>query len=128
KKLLFMGGEFGQRREWAHEGELDWPALANDAHAGVQRWVRDLNRLYRSEPALHALDFAPEGFEWIDAGDARNSVIAFLRKAGDGAARLLVACNFTPVPRTNHVLGVPAGGRWQEVLNGDAAIHGRPRS
>ncbi|HLT25695.1 MAG TPA: 1,4-alpha-glucan branching protein GlgB [Zeimonas sp.] len=124
KKLLFMGGELGQRAEWTHEGQLDWPLLEHAGHAGVQRWVRDLNRLYRSEPALHQLDFASEGFEWIDASDAGNSVLAFLRKAGEDAPRLLVVCNFTPVPRTNYALGVPGAGRWDEVLNGDAAAYG----
>ncbi len=124
KKLLFMGGEFGQRREWAHEGQLDWSSLAQAGHAGVQHWVRDLNRLYCGQAALHRLDFAPEGFEWIDASDVANSVLAFLRKAGDDAPRLLVVGNFTPVPRTNYVLGVPAPGRWEEVLNGDATAYG----
>ncbi|MCD6681328.1 MAG: 1,4-alpha-glucan branching protein GlgB [Burkholderiaceae bacterium] len=123
KKLLFMGGELGQRREWTHEGELEWPALAGPDHAGLQQWVRDLNQLYRSEAALHQLDFEPDGFQWIDASDVGNSVVAFLRKPRGKAARLLVACNFTPVPRTNYAIGVPAPGRWEEVLNSDAASY-----
>ena len=125
KKLLFMGGEFGQRREWAHEGELEWwVAAERDEHAGVQRWVADLNRRYREEPALWQVDFAHEGFEWIDANDAENSVLAFLRKPKSVGPLVLVACNFTPVPRTNYVLGVPRGGRWTEVLNSDARHYG----
>ncbi|MCO5101980.1 MAG: 1,4-alpha-glucan branching protein GlgB [Burkholderiaceae bacterium] len=124
KKLLFMGGELGQRREWAHEEQLDWDVLGQAGHAGLQQWVRDLNRAYGTEPALHELDFEAEGFEWIDASDAAHSIVAFLRKPRRSAPRLLVACNFTPVPRTNYALGVPAPGRWQEILNSDAASYG----
>jgi 1,4-alpha-glucan branching enzyme len=124
KKLLFMGDEFGQRREWTHEGSLEWWVTALPEHAGVQRWLRDLNRAYRAEPALHRLDFSPEGFEWIDVGDAEISVIAFLRKPGDGGAPVLVACNFTPMPRTNFLLGVPDPGVWIEILNSDARDYG----
>jgi len=123
KKLLFMGGEFAQWREWSHESQLDWALLDEPEHAGVQRWVTALNALYRAEPALHELDFESAGFEWIDARDAEASVIAFLRRARSGAP-ILVVCNFTPVPRTNYVLGVPQGGRWRELLNGDAADYG----
>jgi 1,4-alpha-glucan branching enzyme len=122
KQLLFMGGEFGQRREWAHEGELDWELLQQPEHAGIQRWVRDLNRAYRDEPALWQIDFAPEGFEWVEGGDAAGSVIAFLRRSGDRA--VLVVCNFTPVPRLNYQLGVPRAGRWAERLNSDARDYG----
>ncbi len=124
KKLLFMGGEFGQWREWTHEGELEWPLASQDAHGGLRRWVADLNRLYRDERALHRLDFAADGFEWIDGSDAQHSVIAFLRKSDDAAPKLLVACNFTPVPRTNYVVGAPSAGHWNEVLNSDATIYG----
>ncbi len=123
KKLLFMGGEFGQRREWAHEGELDWAQAATPLHAGVQRLVAQLNRMMRSEPALYELDFTPEGFEWVDNRDVDATVIAFLRKARNGDP-LLVACNLTPVPRQNHVLGVPRKGRWVELLNTDAHDYG----
>ncbi|MET0680669.1 MAG: 1,4-alpha-glucan branching protein GlgB [Burkholderiales bacterium] len=124
KKLLFMGGEFGQRREWAHEEALEWWVLQYPEHAGLQRWVADLNRLYRTEPALHQVDFDQAGFEWIDCHDAAESVIAFLRKPRGAAATVLVACNFTPMPRTNYVVGVPRPGYWREVLNSDAALYG----
>jgi 1,4-alpha-glucan branching enzyme len=123
KKLLFMGGEFAQWREWSHESQLDWALLDEPEHAGILRWVTALNALYRAEPALHEVDFEPAGFEWIDAHDADASVIAFLRRARSGAP-LLIVCNFTPVPRTNYVLGVPQGGWWRELLNGDATDYG----
>jgi 1,4-alpha-glucan branching enzyme len=123
KKLLFMGGEFGQDREWTHEGQLEWPLLQNKENAGVQRVVTDLNALYRSEPALHDIDFSGEGFEWVDARDADASVIAFLRRSRAGRV-VLVVCNFTPVPRVNYVLGVPRGGFWRERLNTDAVEYG----
>ncbi|HEV2701122.1 MAG TPA: 1,4-alpha-glucan branching protein GlgB [Steroidobacteraceae bacterium] len=123
KKLLFMGGEFGQRREWTHDGELEWWVTGRPEHAGVQRWVRDLNRLYRAEPALHSVDFGPEGFEWIDADNAEMSITAFLRKS-PAARPLLIVTNFTPVPRQNFLLGVPQRGRWREVLNSDARDYG----
>jgi 1,4-alpha-glucan branching enzyme len=123
KKLLFMGGEFGQRAEWTHEGSLDWGALDQPMHAGLQRWVSDLNRLYRDKPALHALDFTPDGFEWIAADASEQSTLMFLRKAGSGAP-LLVVANFTPVSRDNVLVGVPLPGRWREVLNSDAAVYG----
>jgi 1,4-alpha-glucan branching enzyme len=120
-----MGGEFGQRREWAHEGELEWWVSALPEHGGVLRWVGELNRLYRAEPALHEIDFSHEGFEWIEANDAEHSAVAFLRKARSRAAPMvLVACNFTPVPRQNYVLGVPRGGVWREILNSDAKEYG----
>jgi 1,4-alpha-glucan branching enzyme len=125
KKLLFMGGEFGQRREWTHEGELDWQALGSPDHAGLQRFVKDMNGIYRNEPALHEVDFEPAGFEWVEGGDASLSVIAFLRKARTpGAAPLLVVCNFTPVPRPNYVVGVPGAGFWREIANSDATDYG----
>ncbi len=122
KKLLFMGDEFAQRREWAHEGELEWWVTALEGHRGVQRLVRELNRVYRAQPALHQLDFSPEGFEWVAADDADVSVIAFLRKPRDPGrdSTLLVVCNLTPLPRTNYLLGVPAAGSWREIINSDA--------
>ncbi len=123
KQLLFMGGEFGQRREWQHEESLQWHVLQHPLHAGVQSWVRDLNRLQRSTPALYELDFSPEGFQWIDHSDTQASVIAFLRRdRRDGC--VLVVCNFTPVPRPNYRLGVPHAGRWLEALNSDARHYG----
>jgi 1,4-alpha-glucan branching enzyme len=123
KKLLFMGGEFGQWSEWYHEASLDWHLLDYAQHAALQRWVEDLNRLYRQEPALFTQDFTPGGFEWIDCNDVMQSVITFLRKGRDGEV-ILVACNFTPVPRHNYRVGVPEGGFWQEVLNSDALNYG----
>ncbi|MBV9696512.1 MAG: alpha amylase C-terminal domain-containing protein, partial [Gammaproteobacteria bacterium] len=124
KKLLFMGGEFGQWQEWNHNGSLYWHLLGWPLHKGVRRWVRDLNTFYRGEPALHQLDCDAAGFEWVDCDDADMSVISFLRLAGSGAAPLLVACNFTPVPRENYRLGVPHGGVWRELLNSDATEYG----
>jgi 1,4-alpha-glucan branching enzyme len=123
KKLLFMGGEFGQRREWNHDAALDWGLLEQPLHAGLQRWVEDLNRCYREHGALHQLDFDGAGFEWIDCNDAEASVISYLRKGRDGAM-LLVVANFTPVPRDNYLVGVPRGGRWVERLNSDATLYG----
>jgi 1,4-alpha-glucan branching enzyme len=124
KKLLFMGCDFGQRREWQHEESLEWHALGDPAHAGILQWVSDLNRLYTDEPALHQADFEPGGFEWIDGSDAQNSVLCFLRKSRDGSHTVLVACNFTPVPREGYLIGVPLAGRWSEVLNSDASSYG----
>jgi len=123
KKLLFMGGEFGQRREWQHEESLEWHVLQYPLHAGVQRWIRDLNQLYRSTPALYEQDFSEAGFQWIDCDDADVSVISFLRW-GNSADPVLVACNFTPVPRAPYRIGVPHAGRWRERLNSDAADYG----
>lgn len=124
KKLLFMGCEFGQRREWQHDESLEWHLLQYPEHNGLQRWVQDLNRIYRSEPALHALDFSPDGFAWIDCNDAQQSVISFLRKGPAPDDIMLVVCNFTPVPRYNYQVGVPHGGFWRELLNSDAAAYG----
>ncbi len=122
KKLLFMGGEFGQWSEWHHEKSLDWHLLDYPPHKGVQRWVRDLNRLYRSEAALHELDFS--GFEWIDLQDWEQNIISFLRKGRNPDELILVVCNFTPVPRLNYRVGASRGGLWKEVLNSDAEIYG----
>ena len=121
KKLLFMGAELAQYREWNHETSLDWHLLDDPGHAGIALWLEDLNRLYREDPALHELDASPDGFEWIDANDALNSVLSFLRKSEDGRDLLLVVLNFTPVPRENYRVGVPRRGLWTEVLNSDAA-------
>jgi len=119
KKLMFMGSEFGQGREWDSAGTLDWYVLDYPFHQGVQRLVRDLNEVYRGEPALHTHDFDWHGFEWIDCHDAQNSVLVFLRQSGDGF--LVVALNFTPVPREGYRIGVPAAGIYREILNSDAA-------
>ena len=124
KKLLFMGGEFGQRREWTHEGELEWWLTEHPLHGGVQRFVRELNRVYRGSPALWQQDFSPEGFEWVEANDGEHSVFAFLRKPRDTGRQLLVVSNMTPVPRTNYLVGVDAPGRWREVINSDAGEFG----
>ena len=124
KKLLFMGGEFGQKREWQHDESLEWHVLQYPLHAGVKDWVRDLNAFYRAQPALFELDFSPAGFEWIDSNDADNSVISFLRKGRRHEDVLLVVCNFTPVVRENYRIGVPRGGFWRECLNSDAACYG----
>lgn len=124
KKLLFMGGEFAQWNEWHHETSLDWHLAQHDRHQGIQRWVRDLNHVYRSEPALHQLDFSNDGFEWVDFHDWESSVISFIRKGGTSHDIVLVVCNFTPVVRHNYIVGVPRGGWWQELLNSDAPIYG----
>lgn len=124
KKLLFMGGEFGDWREWYHEESLQWHLLAYLPHAGLQKWVQDLNHLYRNEPALHELDFEPAGFEWIDCNDSEGSIVSLIRKGRSINDLLLIVCNFTPVPRPNYRVGVPRGGYWQEVLNSDAPEYG----
>ncbi|MET0691583.1 MAG: 1,4-alpha-glucan branching protein GlgB, partial [Candidatus Binatia bacterium] len=124
KKLLFMGGEFGQWREWSHDGSLDWDLVDYPLHSGVQQWIRDLNRLYRSEPALHELDCEPAGFEWIDCGDAESSVVSLIRKGKSSPNLVLMVCNFTPVPRQEYRIGAPHGGFWREVLNSDATEYG----
>ncbi len=124
KKLLFMGGELGQLREWAHDDSLDWHLLQYGRHAGVQRLVADLNRLHRAEPALHARDFQGSGFEWLDANDSANSVLSFFRRGPDPGDRILAVFNFTPVPRSGYRVGVPEPGTWREILNTDAADYG----
>jgi len=123
-KLLFMGGEFGQWDEWYHEKSLDWDLLEYPPHQQLQRWIKDLNHYYRTEPVLHELDFVKEGFEWVDLHDWEGSVISFLRKGKTTDNLLLVVCNFTPVPRKNYRVGVPRSGFWKEVLNSDAKIYG----
>ncbi|MCC6193918.1 MAG: 1,4-alpha-glucan branching protein GlgB [Burkholderiales bacterium] len=124
KKLLFMGGELAQWREWNHDESLDWHLCADPRHAGVQSWVRDLNRMLRDEGALHDQDFAQDGFAWVAHADAAQSVLAFLRYPARAGAPVLVVCNFTPVPRHRYRLGVPRPGRWREALNSDAAEYG----
>ncbi|MGE5252392.1 MAG: 1,4-alpha-glucan branching protein GlgB [Planctomycetaceae bacterium] len=124
KKLVFMGGEFGQWSEWYHEKSLDWHLLQYEIHAGLQKWVQDLNWFYRLEPALHELDFSPAGFEWIDCNDSDSSVISLLRKGHSTDDLVMAVCNFTPVPRLNYRVGAPRGGFWKEVLNSDALIYG----
>jgi 1,4-alpha-glucan branching enzyme len=124
KKLIFMGGEFGQWREWSHEESLEWHLLQYGPHAGLQRWVQDLNRLYRGETALHEMDFEPAGFEWVDCNDHEGSSISLIRKGRSADDLLLIVCNFTPVPRPNYRVGAPRGGFWKEILNSDAWNYG----
>jgi len=146
KKLLFMGGEFGQGREWHHDESLDWHLLEYEQHQGAQKWVRDLNRLYREETALHELDFDPAGFEWVDCNDSALSTLSLIRR-GRNTKTILVVCNFTPATHTHYRVGVPYGGFWKEILNSDStyywgsgqgnaggveaqpvSVHGRPHS
>ena len=124
KKLLFMGSEFAQEREWNHDRELDWPSIEDPAHAGVQRLVRDLNHLYAAEPALHRRDCEPSGFMWTVGDDRSNSVFAFLRLGSSQTAPILVVSNLTPVPRRNYRIGVPRGGGWREIFNSDSGYYG----
>lgn len=124
KKLLFMGGEFGQRSEWNHDNVLDWKLLELPAHAGIRQWVTDLNKLYRTEPAMAQRDTQPDGYRWIDGSDAENSVLSFMRVGATPDDEVLVVCNFTPVPRTNYRVGVPQAGEWTELLNSDAKLYG----
>ena len=123
KKLLFMGAELAQDREWSHDRSLDWHLLSNSGHAGVQALIRDLNRIYRSEPALWEGDFDPSGFTWLEANDAASNVLAFARRGATGRPVVCV-CNFSAVPREGYRIGLPAGGRWSELLNSDAAAYG----
>ena len=125
KKLLFMGNEFGQSREWHHDRSLDWHLLdAGPYHRGLQQLVRDLNRLHRAEPALHELDFAPAGFSWIDCSDWEQSVVSFIRRGREAEDLMIVACNFTPVVRAGYRVGVPRPGYYRERLNTDAGVYG----
>ena len=124
KKLLFMGCEFGQRREWSHDRSLDWHLLEHAPHRGLQRWVRDLNTFYRGQPALYEVDFDSAGFEWVDASDSQRSIVSFLRKANDPCDCVLFICNLTPQPHANYRVGVPAGGVWVEAINSDATLYG----
>jgi 1,4-alpha-glucan branching enzyme len=124
KKLLFMGDEFGQWSEWNHEASLEWDLLKNPLHAGLLRWVRDLNTLYRGQPSLHEFDFNAAGFEWVDCKDSQRSIISFLRRGPSAEDQTLFVCNFTPVVRENYRVGVPLEGSWKEVLNSDAPLYG----
>ncbi len=124
KKLLFMGGEFAQEREWNHDASLDWHLTENPQHDGIMRLVRDLNQLYRRVPALHQLDCDPAGFQWIDAGNAEQSVLIYLRKGMENTPPVVVVVNFTPMVREHFRIGVPVDGLWQEMLNTDSEIYG----
>jgi 1,4-alpha-glucan branching enzyme len=124
KKLLFMGAEFGQEREWVHDQSLDWHLRMGLYHTGIQRWVEDLNKFYRRQPALYQKDYEPDGFEWIDCNDVDHSVISFLRKGQSEDDELLVVCNFTPVTHFNYRIGAPRFGYWAELLNSDAKVYG----
>jgi 1,4-alpha-glucan branching enzyme len=147
KKLLFMGGELAERREWNHEGQLDWNLLGDQRNQGIMNWLADINRVYREEPALYEKDVQQGGFDWIDCCDSENSVINYVRIGKTDTTGVVVVCNFTPVPRHNYRLGVPTGGYWRELVNSDAeyyggsgmgnaggadalpiAVHGRPHS
>jgi 1,4-alpha-glucan branching enzyme len=123
KKLLFMGGEIGQWREWNHDRQLDWEVTWDADHSGLQRWLKDLNRVYREHPQLYRHDFTQDGFEWIDSLDSDSSVISYMRRDGDKPP-VAVVCNFTPVVRHGYRIGVPWGGTWREVLNSDAPFYG----
>ena len=124
KKLLFMGCEIAQQKEWNHDESLQWDLLQSPSHQGVQRWVRDLNNLYGKEPALYEIDFSAEGFEWINFHDWEQSVISFIRKGKDGRSVILAVFNFTSVPRHDYIVGLPGGGIWKELLNSDSEIYG----
>jgi 1,4-alpha-glucan branching enzyme len=124
KKLLFMGGELAQEHEWNHDGEVEWHLLDRPEHAGIQALVRDLNAIYRAEPALYELDFEPAGFRWLDANDPEHNIFAFLRAPAAGGRSVVVVCNFSPVPRERYRVGLPAPGRWREMLNTDSTRYG----
>ena len=124
KKLLFMGSELGQWHEWNHDDSLDWSLLSQPLHAGLQKFVADLNRLYRAEPALHQRDFDGGGFEWIDCQDHESSVISLIRHAGDTDNWLIAVLNWTPIVRHDYRIGVPEAGYYAELLNSDAEVYG----
>jgi 1,4-alpha-glucan branching enzyme len=124
KKLLFMGGEFGQCKEWNHDESLEWHVLQYPHHQGVQKWIKDLNYFYKTEPVMYELDFSIDGFEWIDSHDWEQSIISFIRKGKNTGEIILVVCNCTSIPRYNYRVGIPHGGFWREVLNSDAEIYG----
>jgi 1,4-alpha-glucan branching enzyme len=124
KKLLFMGSEFGQWEEWNHDASISWHLLQWDSHRQLQALVRDLNRLLKASPALHEVDFRPEGFEWIDFRDVDNSIISFLRRAKDPDDFLVCVFNFTPVVREEYRVGVPVPGFYREALNSDSELYG----
>jgi 1,4-alpha-glucan branching enzyme len=124
KKLLFMGAELGQWTEWNEKGSLPWAHVGDFPHAGMQRYIRDLNALYAREPALYEVDFEPSGFQWIDCNDNENSVFSFFRRAKHDGSLVVVVVNFTPVPRTGYRIGVPVAGTYRELLNSDADAYG----
>jgi 1,4-alpha-glucan branching enzyme len=124
KKLMFMGAEFGQWHEWNHDASLDWHLLDDAGHAGLQQWVRDLNHMYQTEPALYEVDSDGAGFAWIDCHDHENSVVSFLRRARDPNDEVVVIVNFTPVPRYGYRIGVPGAGWYRELLNSDSTVYG----
>jgi 1,4-alpha-glucan branching enzyme len=124
KKLLFMGQEFGQWREWNHDRSLDWHLLDDPMHAALKRFVQDLNAHYQAEPALHQVDFEPVGFRWIDCNDNENSVVSIVRYARDRSDHVVMVFNFTPVSRHEYRIGVPDAGWYAELLNSDAEIYG----
>jgi 1,4-alpha-glucan branching enzyme len=124
KKLLFMGDEFAQGKEWNHDSSLDWHLTGIDLHRGMQRWVRDLNTVYRAEAALHQKDCEGGGFEWVDCGDAASSIVSLMRRGTRDDEAVLLVYNFTPVPRWGYRIGVPWGGEWMEILNSDASLYG----
>jgi len=124
KKILFMGGEIGQWREWNHDRSLDWNLLDYDSHRGIRSLVRDLNRIYRTEPALHEADCEPAGFQWVDANDSDDSAISFLRIAPSSGRKILCVGNFSPVVRHGFRVGAPARGVYREILNTDSGIYG----
>jgi 1,4-alpha-glucan branching enzyme len=122
KKLMFMGCEFGQGREWNYDSSLDWHLLAQPLHGGLRQYVADLNRVYTSEPALHEVDFDAAGFEWIDCNDNENSVVSFIRRSKSGET-VVALLNFTPVPRDGYRMGVPLPGVYRELINSDAEMY-----
>jgi 1,4-alpha-glucan branching enzyme len=124
KKLMFMGSEFGQGREWNYDQSLDWHLLEAPLFGGIRRFVRDLNRIYSAEPALHEVDFDGAGFSWIDCNDAENSVVSLVRRAKDAATHVVAVFNFTPIVRENYIVGVPAAGAYRELLNSDGDVYG----
>jgi 1,4-alpha-glucan branching enzyme len=124
KKLLFMGGELAQPAEWSGERSLDWHLLEQPGHAGIQALVRDLNRLYRSEPALYELDSDPTGFWWLEPNDADANVLAFARQSNDSRRVVVFVANLSPVVRSDYRLGLPRSGPWREALNTDSSFYG----
>jgi 1,4-alpha-glucan branching enzyme len=124
KKLLFMGQEFAQPGEWNHHAQLNWGVLEDPAHKGMQTLIRDLNRVYRSYPALHVKDCDPGGFQWIDHEDNQQSILSWIRRGGEHDAEIAVICNMTPVERGGYRIGLPSAGRWREIINTDADVYG----
>jgi len=121
---MFMGSEIGQWNEWNYQSSIDWHLLDYETHKGLNNWIRDLNYVYRNNPALYENDFKAEGFRWIDANDSKNSILSFIRYNKNKSQQILVLCNFTPVPVHNYRIGVPEEGYWKELLNSDAKEYG----